>query len=152
MRAVQPNRQKARSEAARTTIVSAAISVFAESGYTPAAMDEVCRRAGCSKGGLYHHFRSKRALLAAVVDRMASAGAFYGRPAVCLDGAVTPEQEARLVLEIWAEAARDGELRAQLMASARPSGDRLAAVLHAGLIVRRAVHAVATVEPRDQAA
>lgn len=144
------NRQAARSQAARANIVGAALDVFSSRGYAVAGMDEVCVRAGVSKGGLYHHFPSKRALLGAVAEHLTSAGAFRGLAGT--DVGLTPESEARIVLEIWAEAARDEDLRRQLSdASAHPA-EALSAILHAGLIVRRAAHAATPAEPHEAAA
>ena len=34
-----------------------------ERGGPEASVDRICREAGCSKGGFYHHFASKRELL-----------------------------------------------------------------------------------------
>jgi AcrR family transcriptional regulator len=113
-------------------------------------MDDVCRRAGCSKGGLYHHFASKRALLGAVTAHLARCGAFAGHPEGALSRDVPPDTEARLVLEIWAEAARDEELRQELHAASPP--EALAAILHAGLIVRRAAHAASPALGHEAAA
>ena len=70
-----PNRQTVRSQNARGSIVQAALTVFALKGYAAASMDDVCMAAGCSKGGLYHHFRTKNALLRGVVARLTQTGA-----------------------------------------------------------------------------
>jgi AcrR family transcriptional regulator len=40
-------------------IIYAAVDEFLESGYERASMESIARRAGISKGGLYHHFKSK---------------------------------------------------------------------------------------------
>jgi AcrR family transcriptional regulator len=40
--------------------------VFAEHGYADASLDDIARRAGVTKGALYHHFDNKAALLEAV--------------------------------------------------------------------------------------
>jgi AcrR family transcriptional regulator len=40
-------------------IIYAAVDEFLESGYEGASMESIARRAGMSKGGLYHHFKSK---------------------------------------------------------------------------------------------
>lgn len=40
-------------------IIYAAVDEFLESGYEGASMESIARRAGISKGGLYHHFKSK---------------------------------------------------------------------------------------------
>ena len=44
-------------------IIQAAVDEFLEKGYEAASMDAIARRAGVSKGGLYHHFRSKDEIL-----------------------------------------------------------------------------------------
>ena len=44
-------------------IVQAAVQEFLEKGYEGASMDDIARRASLSKGGLYHHFRSKDEIL-----------------------------------------------------------------------------------------
>lgn len=44
-------------------IVQAAVQEFLEKGYDGASMDNIARRASLSKGGLYHHFRSKDEIL-----------------------------------------------------------------------------------------
>lgn len=59
----------AKSEQTRTTILDAALEVFAESGYRSGSIKEVAMRVGMSEAGLLHHFPNKSALLAAVLDR-----------------------------------------------------------------------------------
>ncbi len=44
-------------------IIEAALSEFLEKGYESATMESIAGRAGLSKGGLYHHFRSKDEIL-----------------------------------------------------------------------------------------
>ena len=46
-------------------LVDAAVAEFAEKGFENASMDSIAKRAGLTKGGLYHHFSSKDALLLA---------------------------------------------------------------------------------------
>lgn len=45
------------------SLLSAAVEEFVEKGYGGASMDAIARRAGVSKGGLYHHFPNKEVLL-----------------------------------------------------------------------------------------
>jgi len=45
------------------SIVTAAVEEFLEKGYTSTSMDAIAKRAGISKGGLYHHFRNKDEIL-----------------------------------------------------------------------------------------
>jgi AcrR family transcriptional regulator len=44
-------------------ILEAAVSEFLDNGYERTSMDAIARRAGLTKGGLYHHFRSKDEVL-----------------------------------------------------------------------------------------
>jgi AcrR family transcriptional regulator len=55
-------------QATRERIVRAARELVVERGYAAVSTAEIMRRANVSRGGLYHHFASKRALLAAVVE------------------------------------------------------------------------------------
>lgn len=52
----------------RAHVLEAARSVFVESGYYAAAMDEIAVRAGVSKPVLYQHFPSKQDLYVALLD------------------------------------------------------------------------------------
>jgi AcrR family transcriptional regulator len=64
----KPRGEYAKSAATRTAILDAALEVFAESGYRAGSLREVAERVGMSEAGLLHHFRSKSALLMAVLD------------------------------------------------------------------------------------
>lgn len=64
----KPRGEYAKSAATRTAILDAALEVFAESGYRAGSLREVAQRVGMSEAGLLHHFRSKSALLQAVLD------------------------------------------------------------------------------------
>jgi TetR/AcrR family transcriptional repressor of nem operon len=46
-------------DASRSDFLRAAFEVFAEKGYHQASVDEIVKKASRSKGGFYHHFRSK---------------------------------------------------------------------------------------------
>lgn len=50
-------------EARISTILDAAVAVFLERGYENTTMEALAERAGLTKGGLYHHFRSKDEVL-----------------------------------------------------------------------------------------
>jgi AcrR family transcriptional regulator len=55
----------------RTRLLDAAETLVAERGVGALTLDAVAAAAGVSKGGLLHHYRSKEALLTAIVARMA---------------------------------------------------------------------------------
>ncbi|WP_460524074.1 TetR/AcrR family transcriptional regulator [Humibacter antri] len=68
-RARGPRGSYAKTEAKRNAILDAALEVFAESGYRAGSIREIADRVGMSEAGMLHHFPSKRALLAAVLER-----------------------------------------------------------------------------------
>jgi AcrR family transcriptional regulator len=59
-----------RSEATRARLVRVARDLFARRGYSDVATEEIVRRAGVTRGALYHHFRDKRDLFQAVVEEI----------------------------------------------------------------------------------
>jgi len=44
-------------------IINAAIDIFLEKGYENTTVEEIAKKAGVSKGGLYHYFKSKEMIL-----------------------------------------------------------------------------------------
>ena len=63
--------------------------------------------AGCSKGGLYHHFATKSAVLEGVVERLIRTNALLP-PFEATPGELPlpPAAVGRVLIEVWAEAAR----------------------------------------------
>ncbi len=139
---MKPGRtQAARSQAAREQITQAALAVFALKGYAASSMADVCLAAGCSKGGLYHHFRTKTEVLSAVVELLAARSSLM--PPFAAEPAPTLPALGRLLIDIWGEAARDAGLREQLRLAyetlaGAPSAtdDGLAHLLHMGALVQ----------------
>ncbi len=58
------------SEARKNQILDAALQVFARRGFHKARMDDIAQESGLSKGALYWYFRSKDALIEALVDKL----------------------------------------------------------------------------------
>lgn len=48
-------------------ILDSALALFSERGYDGASVNDICERAGLSKGGFYHHFPSKQALFVSLM-------------------------------------------------------------------------------------
>lgn len=53
---------------ARTKLLDAAIEVVRSQGYAATSVDELCRKAGVTKGAFFHHFESKDALAVAAAN------------------------------------------------------------------------------------
>jgi AcrR family transcriptional regulator len=58
------------SEATRRKLLRVGRDLFARRGYSDVPTEEIVRRAGVTRGALYHHFRDKRDLFAAVVEEV----------------------------------------------------------------------------------
>lgn len=54
---------------ARTRILDAALGAIREKGYSATSVDDLCARAGVTKGAFFHHFKSKDELAVAAADR-----------------------------------------------------------------------------------
>lgn len=112
-----------RAEETRARILRAATECFAQYGYDAVGVAEICRRAGVTKGGFYHHFPSKQALFLELVNRWL--GGLDMQMEAARRGAATVPEGLRqmagmaqqvfdvargqipLYLEFWAKAARD---------------------------------------------
>jgi AcrR family transcriptional regulator len=58
------------SEATRAKLIRVGRGLFARRGYNDVSTEEIVRRAGVTRGALYHHFRDKRDLFGAVVEQI----------------------------------------------------------------------------------
>jgi AcrR family transcriptional regulator len=106
---------------ARDRLVGIAARLFREHGYTGTSVRDIARRAGVEPAALYHHFRSKEALLEEILDRSILGvqrdveTALAGLPEDC-----SPRERLRHAITAHLHAInRDGEL---VLASRRLSG------------------------------
>jgi AcrR family transcriptional regulator len=60
--------QSERSAATREALIAAARQLFAERGYAAVGTEEIVRKAGLTRGALYHQFAGKRELFEAVYE------------------------------------------------------------------------------------
>src|SRR5450759_4188626 len=58
----------------RDEILDVAEGLIRTRGYEDMSVQSVQDELGCSRGAIYHYFKSKEAILAAVIDRMTAAG------------------------------------------------------------------------------
>ena len=57
----------------RRKLLDAAIAIIRERGYAATSVDELCARAGVTKGAFFHHFRSKDSLAVAAANDFSEA-------------------------------------------------------------------------------
>ena len=63
---------------ARHKLLTAALALVREQGYSSTSVDELCAEAGVTKGAFFHHFRSKDALAVAAANHWSEiTGAFF---------------------------------------------------------------------------
>lgn len=110
----------------KAQILEAAIACFARHGFHGATMPQICAEAGLSPGTVYRYFRSKDALIEALVelDRAESVAIITARQqagsvreaiaAMASDGLAlaSDRQTAAVYLEVGAEAARNPRVSA----------------------------------------
>jgi TetR/AcrR family transcriptional regulator, transcriptional repressor of aconitase len=124
----------------RRQIVDAAAALFAEQGFSRTSMADVVTASGLSTGAVYHYFPSKSDLVLAVVagrDGTTDGGFTDETPAelvMRLAGYVSPPNgaaHARLVTQIWGDAAVIPELAASVRATHEQLQTHLASLLSA---------------------
>jgi AcrR family transcriptional regulator len=103
------NRQALRRASTRAKLLSAARELFAQHGYAAVGTEAIVRRAGVTRGALYHQFSSKEDLFAAVyeeVERELTEGIAAALPLA--DG---PFQALRGGIGAFIEACRSAEVQ-----------------------------------------
>ncbi len=61
-------RTKEEAEETRKRVLEAALRVFSRKGYAAAALEEIAKEAGVTRGAIYHHFANKEQLYLALAD------------------------------------------------------------------------------------
>jgi AcrR family transcriptional regulator len=138
-----------RAEETRARILDAAEESFSRSGYDPTSVDDICIRAGVTKGAFYHHFPSKQAVFIELLNRwLAGLDAELSRvragassvPEALMQMAATAQtaiqaQRERLpmFLEFWTKAAHDPAIWEATIAPYRRYQDFFAEMIEAGI-------------------
>jgi AcrR family transcriptional regulator len=128
VRAVAHLTQQERRFRTREALLDATIDALVELGYSGTTVQEICRRAGLSRGAQQHHFTTKAELLVAAVEHLVKrlrdevAGTLVRPPG--------PERVAEAIellwrgfsgklstaaLELWVAARTDEELRRSML-------------------------------------
>jgi AcrR family transcriptional regulator len=103
------NRQAERRASTRAKLVAAARELFAREGYAAVGTEAIVRRAGVTRGALYHQFASKEDLFLAVyeeVERELTEGV-----AASLDPPASPFAALRGGIRAFLEACREPEVQ-----------------------------------------
>lgn len=140
---IGPERRAAR----RSQFVTAARDLAAERGYRGITVDDVCLRAGLSKGAFYGYFEAKQDLIVAILDLEIAEvdqllDALEATPDLQLEKVRTfvrtmvlrgqDPAEVQLRAELWSQAAGDPQLKAKIAEAVRARRIRLAAFATAG--------------------
>lgn len=75
-----------------STLLDAALELFAEHGFGATSIPDICERAGLTKGAFYSNFANKEALFLALLDRSWEQRAQWIRRAAPA-GALSPQQD-----------------------------------------------------------
>ena len=114
----------------RDEILDVAERLIATRGYERVSIQDVQDELGCSRGAIYHYFRSKQALLAAVVDRITQNGMRMLLPIVEAPDLTAPEKLQTLFTSAGRfKAARSDVLIAVMRSWYVPENDLLRARL-----------------------
>ena len=91
-----------RREATRQRLLSAAMEVFAEQGFHGASVEDICERAGFTRGAFYSNFAALDDLVMELYDQHARRLSARVRALGSRDD-LTPEQILAGVLDVWSE-------------------------------------------------
>ena len=108
---VKRTKHAERSEATRAALVAAARPLFAERGFAGVGTEEIVRAAGVTRGALYHQFRDKQELFAAVFEQVEAEVTQGTAQAAAASGTTDPLEALRIGAEAWLEACTEPEVR-----------------------------------------
>jgi len=144
--------QEQRRTQTRAKLLAATTGCLVEHGYGGTTVGRVCTRAGLSSGGLFAHFDTKAALVAAAAAeilahaRAEAAADFLDRPhtdpvgdAIAVAWRLYRRPDLRAVLELFVVARTDPALAANLDAVDAPHREELAGLLRR-MLPERASH------------
>jgi AcrR family transcriptional regulator len=100
----------AQSEATRAKLVKAARRLFAKRGYSAVGTEEVVKKAGVTRGALYHQFEDKKDLFRAVFEQV-EAEVAQSIVARAEADAADPVEVLRRGTRLWLDASLDPEVR-----------------------------------------
>ncbi|HEY7629648.1 MAG TPA: TetR/AcrR family transcriptional regulator [Thermoleophilaceae bacterium] len=106
---VKRGTKAAQSEATRAKLVKVARRLFAKKGYAAVGTEEIVKKAGVTRGALYHQFDDKKDLFLAVFDQVEGEVAQnIAQRALAASG---PLEALRVGAQLWLDACLDPEVR-----------------------------------------
>lgn len=84
----------------KTRLLEATYSLMVSKGYPATSIDEICERAGVSKGSVYHFFKSKEQLTLAMLEYHMSGAKNEIEHGLDLEGCDGPERAVRYVKHV----------------------------------------------------
>lgn len=111
MTLASPSRWRRRAQARPEEILEAALAEFSENGFEAARMEDIARRAGISKAGIYLYFKSKETLLKALIEAKVAPLAQQLR-AMAAAGGTDPLETMRRIASIAARHLQDAKVLA----------------------------------------
>jgi AcrR family transcriptional regulator len=108
---VKRTKHDERSEATRAALMAAARPLFADRGFAGVGTEEIVRAAGVTRGALYHQFRDKRELFAAVFEQLEGELAQRVGEAAAASGATEPLAALRVGTDAWLDACTEREVQ-----------------------------------------
>jgi AcrR family transcriptional regulator len=106
---VKRGSKAAQSEATRAKLVKVARRLFAKKGYAAVGTEEVVKKAGVTRGALYHQFTGKKDLFKAVFEQVEADAA--QRIVAQAGQAGDPLGELRAGVRLWLDSCFDPEVR-----------------------------------------
>lgn len=140
---------QARSEETKARIEQAAMRLFAEKGYNPTGVAEICQLAEVSKGAFYHHFPSKQDLFLGLLGEWLQ-GVDAGLAGASREAASVPDAllgmasemreifaaadgRVQIFLEFWNQARHDPEIFRAFVAPFRRYQEFFAGMVRRGV-------------------
>jgi len=108
-----------RGQATRQHMVGTATRLFAADGYEAVSIEAVLKACGVSRGALYHHFSSKKALFTAVLETAEARVCEQVRQAA--QGASSPIEGLRAGCAAWLALAADDQTVRQIVLTDAPA-------------------------------
>jgi AcrR family transcriptional regulator len=96
-------------QATRRQIIEKATELFTDRGYEDTSIELVLRTCGISRGALYHHFSSKEALFAAVLE--VTEASIAEKVGIAAQHATNPLDALRAGCNAWLDLAQDKTVR-----------------------------------------